>query len=77
MGRLFGQEYVKDMEWSDRERRRMNQDDTGFRSAIEAGAAGAVRHGDRRRNRLGDPETKEKPILRVGGGAQRREHVTV
>ena len=33
-----------------------SHDGVGFGSAIEAGAAGAVRNGDWRCNRLGDPE---------------------
>ncbi len=48
----------------------LSQDGMGFGSAIEAGVAGAVRNGDWRRNRLGDPETKEELILRLGGGAR-------
>ncbi len=50
------------MEWSVRERRRLSQDGVGYGSAIEAGAAGAVRNGDWRRNRLGDPETNEAEL---------------
>jgi hypothetical protein len=76
---LFGQGSVQVREWSVRERRRLSQDDAGFRlgSAIEAGAAGAVRNEDRRRNRLGYSEAKEEPIPRLEGGARRREYVTV
>ena len=38
----------------------MSQVDAGFGSAIEASAAGAVRNGDRRCNRLGDPGRPRK-----------------
>ncbi len=58
------------MERRARERRRLSQDGAGFGSAMGTSAAGAVRNGDWRRNRLGDPETKEGLIPRLGGGAR-------
>ncbi len=44
------------------ERKRLSQDGVDFGSANEAGAAGAVRNGDWRCNRLGDPETNEAEL---------------
>jgi hypothetical protein len=49
---------------------------TGFGSAMETSAAGAVGNGDWRRNRLGDAGPKEGLIPRLGGGARRRGNVT-
>ena len=57
---MFEQGPVRDVEWSVRERSRLSQDGAGFGSAIEAGAAGAVRNGEWRRNRLGDPGAQER-----------------
>jgi hypothetical protein len=52
---LFAQGSDRVGEWSVQHQRHVSQVDEGFGSAIEASAAGAVRNGDRRCNRLGDP----------------------
>ncbi len=71
-------------EWSVRERRLLSLEDAGSGSAIEAGAAGAVRNGDWRRNRLGDPggqgrtnpETRRRSSeARMGHGVMMADHV--
>jgi hypothetical protein len=78
---MFGQWSDQVREWSVRERRRLSQDDG---SAIEAGAAGAVRNGDWRRNRLGDPggqgrtnpETRRRSSeARICHGVMMADHV--
>jgi hypothetical protein len=64
------------MERRVREQRRLSQDGAGFGSATGTSAPGAVGNGDWRHNRLGDPETKEGLIPRLGGGARRGVNVT-
>ncbi len=66
-------------EWSVQPRpvRHVSQVDVGFGLAIEASAAGAVRNGDWRRNRLGDPggQGRTNPETRRRSSEARMCHV--